>query len=452
MGEFSILWALVIVGITYVIYKAILPCINGKKNKIIWIVAIISTCVYSGIGIAYSTVSKGYIWQYVVYVFVLGVSLACFTRCDLVSERGHMFIQKRPEKLSLTSKESLFWNAKWVANVFVVIFVIYFLLRCGSLVYPENKLTSFTITYNVVNNLKNINGENVNILNSMASYIKPMAYIGFVYAFKKVRYVAALLCLDLVITLVYAGYISRNLIICVLFIVLMLFFNNDLSSTYISMGRKKKRIIIVLAVATPVVLYMMIYLMSIRTSNQSEWTILSFLSSEINYPMHYAYIDEVSGTLMTSKDMILHILDSFVPFVPTPGYISNINVLFSEQISGVSSNTSWFSVILPGILGEAKLIFGNHLFWIHAVIVAFMMSMITRITKDNPKMIILYYYYLTCVMKASRAGYAELSSTVMFNIIILVICIGILRMIDSTIMIQKTKNNKRSVRVYSSIE
>ena len=61
-----------------------------------------------------------------------------------------------------------------------------------------------------------------------------------------------------------------------------------------------------------------------------------------------------------------------------------------------------------------------------------MASIITRIVGDNKKMIILFYYYLTCVMKAARGGYAELSSTVMFNVIVMTVFIAAMKMIYSS--------------------
>ena len=164
-----------------------------------------------------------------------------------------------------------------------------------------------------------------------------------------------------------------------------------------------------------------------------------FFSSEIDYPKHYDAISHLVGTIMTPKDMVLHILDSFVPIFSTPGYTANLNVLFSEKITGVRMDLSWFSVLLPSIMGEAKLIFGNALFSIHAIIIAFMASMITRIVGDNPKMIILFYYYLTCLMKAARGGYAELSSTVMFNFITITIFIVIMKMIYVTFIGKKVR-------------
>lgn len=433
MGDFSVLWALLIVAITYAVYKIIKPFVRGKKNKMVWLVSIISVCVYSGIGIAYSSIKKGYLWEFTIYIVVLGIFFAFFSSVSFCRGGGSIYAYIRPEYEETMERDAYFWDADLVKKVFIAMFILYFILRFGSLVYPVNKLSGISITYSAVNNLKNISGENANILNSLASYIKPMAYIGMFYAFKRVRYVAVFLGLDLLVTLLYTGYLSRSYIICALFIVLMLFFNNDLSDTYISLSEKKRRIFLTLGILGPVVLYMMIYLMTIRTQNQSNWTIMSFFSSEIDYPKHYEAIRSMEGEIISPKDMMLHILDSFVPFVPTPEYTGNLNVLFSEHISGVSMILSWFSVLLPSILGEAMLVFGRYFFWCHAIIIAFMLSMITRITKDNPKMSILFYYYLTCVMKAARGGYAELSSTVMFNIIMMCLFILILRAVNSTI-------------------
>ncbi|GEM_PF-5008334 len=430
MGTFSTLWALVIVAITVFVYQIIKPLVRGKKNKLVWLVSIISVCVYSGIGIAYSSIDKGYIIDFFVYILVLGISFALFSAVHFFTVDRHPYACLRPDVIE--TKDEEFWDSDFAQKVFTSIFVLYFLFRFASLVYPVNKLSSLSITYNAVNNLKNISGENTTIFISLASYIKPLAYIGMFYALKKARYVAAFLGLDLLITLLYSGYLSRSYIICVLFIALMLYFNNDLSNTFISLSQKKQRIMMSLGILGPAVIYMMIYLMTIRTTGNTDWTVMSFFSSEIDYPKHYDTISHLVGTFMTPKDMLLHILDSFVPVIPTPEYTANLNVLFSEKITGVSMDLSWFSVLLPSIMGEAKLIFGNILFPIHAIIIAFMASIITRIVGDNKKMIILFYYYLTCVMKAARGGYAELSSTVMFNVIVMTVFIAAMKMIYSS--------------------
>lgn len=437
MGTFSLLWALVIVAITLFVYKIIKPFVRGKKNKLVWLVSIVSVCVYSGIGIAYSNIGKGYILDFFVYTLVLGISFALFSSVHFFVGEGHLYARLRSETIETEDVE--FWNSDFAQKVFTGIFILFFIFRFASLVYPINKLSSLSIVYDSINNLKNISGENTTIFVSLAAYIKPLAYIGMFYALKKVRYVAAFLGLDLLITLLYSGYLSRNYIICAIFIALMLYFNNDLSNTFISLSQKRRRIIISLGFLGPLVIYLMIYLMTIRASGNTEWTVMSFFSSEIDYPKHYDAISHLVGTIMTPKDMVLHILDSFVPIFSTPGYTANLNVLFSEKITGVRMDLSWFSVLLPSIMGEAKLIFGNALFSIHAIIIAFMASMITRIVGDNPKMIILFYYYLTCLMKAARGGYAELSSTVMFNFITITIFIVIMKMIYVTFIGKKVR-------------
>lgn len=440
MGTFSVLWALVIVAITVFVYKIIRQFVYGKKNKLVWLVSIVSVCVYSGIGIAYSAIDKKYIVDFFIYILVLGISFAAFSAVHFFTMNGHPYACTRPEVIETKDKE--FWNSDFAQKAFTSFLILYFLFRFASLVYPVNKLSSLSITYNAINNLKNISGANSSIFISLAAYIKPLAYIGMFYALKKVRSVAALLGLDLLITLLYSGYLTRNLIICALFIVLLLYFNNDLSDSFISLSKKKKRIVITISILGPIVLYMMIYLMNIRTTGRDSWTIMSFFSSEIDYPKYYATIQVMGGQLMTPKDMFLHILDSFVLFIPTPSYTANLNVIFSERVSGVKMTMSWFSVLLPSIMGEAELIFGRAFLWIHAIIIGFMMSIIGRLIGDNQKKIILFYYYLTCVMKTARAGYAELSSTVMFNVIIMVLLVGILKLWFGIVMRKNAKNNE----------
>lgn len=432
MGYFSIFWALFIVGLTWLVYKIVQPFVRGKKNRIIWLVAIISLCVYSAIGIAYSTISKEYIFTYVIYAFVMGVTFAIFSSIQFSTNNGRIYarLRDRTEEWSKDSRDP-FWDSDFAKKAFIALFILYFILRFGSLIYPVNKLSEIGLVYDSVNNLKNISGENASILNSIAAYVKPFAYIGLFYRFNKVRYVAVFLGIDLLITLMYSGYLSRSFIICALFIALMLYFNNDISDDYISLSKKRRRIVTTLGLLGPIVIYMMIYLMTIRISSNQEWTVMSFFSSEIDYPKHYDYIFSAAGTFMEGKDMIYHILDSFIPIVPTPSYTANLNVLFSERVTGIDMDLSWFSVLLPSQLGEAVLIFGKNLFWIHAILIGIMMSGITLIIGDNKKMVILYYYFLTCIMKTARGGYVELSSTVVFNIVIIWIVLYILRILQS---------------------
>lgn len=438
MGEFSLLWAVFIVLITALVYQCIKPLIISPKNKLIWLIAIVSVCVYSGVGIAYSTISKAYLIEYFIYIVVLGGSFAAFALMRISLEEGRIYLLFNFGEELTDSDDTQFWESDFTAWVFKAMLAIYFFFRIACLVYPVNKLFSLSLTYDAANNLKNISGENTTIFTSAANYIRPFAYIGMAYAFKKVRYVGAALFADLLIILMYSGYVSRNYIICVLFIVLMLFYNNDLNDLFMTLSQKRQRIALAIGILSPIVLYMMIYLMTIRTVSSREWTILSFFSSEIDYPKHYSSIDQMAGTLMTGKDMLLHILDSFVPVIPTPGYVANLNVIFSESISGITMDIPWFSVILPGILGEAKLIFGSGYFWVHAIIIAFMMSKIVAIVGNNKRTSILFYHYLTCVMKAARAGYAELSSTVMFNYIVFFVFIYTLKLLYANLQKYRT--------------
>ena len=117
MGEFSVLWALGLIAITIAVYKVIVPFISGKRNKMLWLVAIIAVCIYSGIGISYSVISKSYIVEYFIYIVVMGISLAIFTKYRIVRSNGHLCIWKREEIIRMTNSEKIFWDSTLVSEI-----------------------------------------------------------------------------------------------------------------------------------------------------------------------------------------------------------------------------------------------------------------------------------------------------------------------------------------------
>jgi hypothetical protein len=427
MGHFSIFWFVIIFAISCLIFGMVYAFLKEKKQKIVWAFACLSIFVYSGIGISYLNVDKSNIFYYVVFLTVLGLSFSLFS-----NQKIKITIRKQQFGYSDIIKDERFWNSKITKSIFSFVVILYILFRFLSMLYPVNHLSNISFEYDAINNLKNLTGENTSIFKSIAEYIKPLYYIGLVYLVKKVRYIACFLSFDVAVTLFSNSYFSRHEIIVIAIICLLLYFNGDLNSNYLTKSKKRKRIVSASLVLIPVLLYVMIALMETRSVSGESYNLIKLIESEINYPRHYFTIHQISP-LVSGEDYFLHLLDSFIPLIPTPSYSMSLNISFSTYILGYGVEYSWFYILLPGIVGESILIFGELFFWVHAVILAFILSLIFRITQKNRYLIILFYYYVACVMKSARAGYEELSLTVLRNYIFTLILLVIIRFISNSL-------------------
>ena len=423
MHKLSLFWAMFITIITIIPAIMMYNLLKTTRKKALLLVMVISIYIYSGIGIAYAGVDKNNIIYYFIFLSVFCISYTFLVEFDKKIRIGSVVIGK-----SRCIDDVEFWKSKFAYKTFVALMYLYIVIRLISLLYPVNHLANFSFTYNSINNISNLTGANTTFLDTIANMLMPFFYIGLMLICKKVRQVFVFLTFDVVITWLKTGYLTRHILVTVVIICLLLYFNGDLNNKYISLTKRWRRIITAVLIIVPIMMWVMLTLMEKRLTNGTDFTISEFFYTELSYPTQYAKIHNMSP-LVQIRDFFLQLLDSFVPVIPTPKYHMDLNVDFSISYGGYGIDVAWFSVLLPSILGEAFLIFGNYFYWIHAIIIALLIALIYKLVRENHCLTILWYYYLVCALKTGRAGYEQLSQSILLNFIIVYMMIHLLRYI-----------------------
>ena len=422
MADFSFLWFLLITIITWGVYGASGLFLKGRRKKLPLLALLCTVYVYSGVGIAYESVDKINALYYGIYITVL---LAAY--CVFMKVRFKPVIAKNVRIV----EDPQIWSTKLTKQVFVGLMLFYLVLRLVSLVYPVNHLANFKFVYDSSNNIDNLTGKNTSFITTLARIIQPFFFVGMYYAVKRVRYVAAFLSVDALITLITVGYLSRYEIISICVICFFLYINGEIGNKPVTNRKKVIRIVLISTILIPVLAIVMVRLMNVRTAGGPTYTVWTMLESEIGYPKQYEQIHAMAPIVRT-KDFFLHLLDSFIPIVPTPGYNMDLNVTFSEHMLGVKLLSDGFYIKLPGLLGEAFLIFGENWYWLHAIVIAFLTSLIYKMVGENNNLVILWYYYVFSILKVGRAGYIELSQGAWLNYLVFIAVLLILRILISS--------------------
>ena len=432
MIDISLFWVAVVVAITGVVYAICRGFVKGRRKRMPLLALLATTLLYSGIGIAYKNVDKVNVLYFTVFVSVMGLAY-----CFFVNLRIKVFASEGVPRLI---DDTDLWSRKFTKQCYIALMILYIVLRCSMLVYPVNHLANFKLVYDSTNNIKIITSTGDSAVGAITTIMTPFFYVGIAYACKRVRYVAILMGLDALITLIINDYLSRHELVMIAFVCVLLYINGDLADRPVTLSKKTVRILLIGVTLMPILLSVLLELMSARVEGSRAFTMWEMVESEIGYPKHYARIHKM-GTIAEVKDFFLHLLDSFVPILPTPAHNIDVNIAFSEIILGVKLTGSGFYIKLPSILGEAFLIFGESLYWLHAVVIAFMASMIYKMVGENKRLSVLWAYYTICILRVGRAGYIELSMTVLLNYLVFFAMILIIRLITNSWRMDYVKQN-----------
>ena len=208
MNSISVPWSIFILILTILIYVICKKFLNTSRQKALLICFCITIFLYSGIGIAYPQVDKFFIVYYFILILVVAITYTFIVHKNVKI----IFSHARISKIRCIDDFS-FWNNKNTKKTFEFFFALYIMLRIISVVYPINRLSNFSLVFNSANNINNLIGANVTWIDTICAWIQPLYFIGLFYVCKKVRYIALALGIDLFITLINTGYLSRYKIV-----------------------------------------------------------------------------------------------------------------------------------------------------------------------------------------------------------------------------------------------
>lgn len=133
-------------------------------------------------------------------------------------------------------------------------------------------------------------------------------------------------------------------------------------------------------------------------------SLLRFLRSEAYYPKYYSQIEKFSGVIKP----INYIL--WIVFLPFPSVIwaskpsLAINTIFSELLLGISRGMRGYNVLLPSLLGESFMVWGMHFYWIHAIIIGFLIAVIIAFYENSKLLYINNLFFIIQILVIGRGG------------------------------------------------
>ena len=189
---------------------------------------------------------------------------------------------------------------------------------------------------------------------------------------------------------------------------------------------KRKLLLIIIASVTPLLLFAFYAYSVIRLGRTLDAISITdaiqvLFGQEIGYPMLYDdYIKKSGGYI---SDYLTWLI-----LLPFPGFMKFgmgdffLNREFSMCLLGVDASDSTFFILLPGLVGEAIFVFGPVLFFLHAIILGYVIKFVTKTFTSNRCFD--YVYYL-CIVQFSfmlaRAGSISVYPSMFKSFLILVI-------------------------------
>lgn len=368
---------------------------SSQNSKFLVGIFTLSFYVYCGSGLSFNDILfDEYILKYCTYLILFMLTLRIISG----NTRGLRYIDTDYCKA---------WNLVSLgAYVFIVISFI-------DLVYPEFKLhhifipprmSTENIFFYAARNQEDIILKLVMTLQNLLLPIYLIYLNVLIIRGKKIKAVIIFLAL-VYVDYISREYISRNEILMdTLLIISMLFVikRNGLVIT-------KKLIaggLLVILVMIPIFLGMQSYRLGgnfiVQSLTDAFITLWRF---EGDYSKYYPFL---TSQLISVKDYLLWLV-----FLPIPSILWRgkpaiyINDVFTEQILGLTRGDQHFYVILPSLLGESFMVFGQDFYWFQALFCGAITAYLFKSLYRNRYLLLNYIYFLFQLLFIARGGTAS---------------------------------------------
>lgn len=331
--------------------------IKDNLRKLFYILLASFIYIYCGLGIGYDRLTHyDYEITYFIYISVLGLSLR--------------FFYKRNVHININNSVNIFSE-----KFSIVIIIVYFAMLLIPMVQAGiiNRLVN-PPTVNLIDNFES-RDFNVNVLSgifeSLRNFIRPLFLLALYRYVKK-----PLIALTLYLFTYYIGYCTNEYMgraeMATIFLNVFLYI-------FLYFPSKRKLLVGISLALIPVVIIFFAAFVDIRLGHSTDITDISgalnyLLESETNY---WHWYNKLTGET-------LYIINYIVWFItlPLPGFLKpfdlnfNFTVLFTMDVLGFNSPNDVNSIALPGLVNESVFIFGKFFFFIHAIIFAWVFSMV----------------------------------------------------------------------------
>lgn len=358
--------------------------------------------IYSGYGIAYPEVDNGFVYYYMLYITCLVIPFLCFTKTW----------NRLALKLTYTKLDVFLYNhygtLKWLT-------FCYFFLLFVPLVYPEFKL--FNVFTNGFGGLVVFYDKRVAYNNSVLISITDALKI-FVFPFflifvtvKQMRSPQSglplfLFVLSILFEYMRYEYLGRYKMMIYLLLILSLKF----VIKGVDFQIKKKHIVVLLAILFSLIPFLYMYTF-IRIGADADWNISFggitrlFMASETYYPIFYNHI--LTSSFLAELTPLQYVL--WLIFLPIPSFLFPMKPTlesdtFTYSLTGLSYGEAGYSSQLPSMMGEGLMFFGNDFFWIHALLLSFIIVFIVKYLLKNKILLFCVFYFCVSIVTIGRVG------------------------------------------------
>ena len=390
--EFSILRFLIVAIFTFTLFYIVVRRNENTLKKIFLVFFSISYFAYAGAGISVMNESSYYPIYYVIYSFFLVLFLHLFRKKTITT------IVRNEDIVSLIDRYSSY------------ILILYPLLILSLLIFPENKLSVLlnppTVDINSVMDVVTLES-GIDTFTSVILVIKyiiqPFYFLSLVKLKNKPIQLLILITAPLYFTYCKDEYLSRTDIMLnfIYYICILYYFNKEY----------RRKILFFSAIMLVLSVFFLAAYTSIRIGERGGSlsffdSIESLFAIEGTFPLWFdnIYNNYDKSTYITEYSL-------WVLTQPIPGFLKswlvdfNLNISIAKLLLDVDSSGTVSFVPLTGLVCESVFVFGKYLFFIHAIILAYILNIFANFltSRDSFKTLLIYAIVFTC-LGVSRAG------------------------------------------------
>ena len=397
---FNILELLLIIILTVV--PTVLLCRKEKRStQLIFIIISASTFLYSGAGIAYEKVDSKYIFQYVLFLVSLLVT---------VKVVFHIRVRQRFNIGTEVGTIDFDCNSKIVT----ILTFLFFVSISMHLFYPTFQPWKFfqptgpISTYIYAQRANSRSYLLLNICETLSTACLPFFCMYLKRMVEKRKKIRAVL---LVILWAYLDYLQYNyigrykLIVYAAFAFFLIAFVQPEGIVV-----QRKYIVIFFSAMIALIPFLVAYT-SIRKGIMSGYTSISdsistLIEEECGYPLYYSVCEELQGTGGRINFLLWLVLlpvpSAFFLFTSKPTLA--VAHQFTYAVTGRVFGTGNYSSSLPSVLGEGIIIWGMNWVWLHGIVLGVFIAINLRFLRSHKSLDVLYLYMITSLAVIGRGG------------------------------------------------
>lgn len=393
--------AISITAYTLLVYIICLSFLKTTLKKIFFFSGIWGTWLVCGIGASYPGTPIEYIYYYCIFLIVLAISFVLSLK----------HLSRLSIKVAMLSHYNAFSIISNKHNIRLIL-LLYLSLSIFPLIYPEFRLIRLFDPPRL--DISFFTGVPIDrtFFEKLITYCQLLLFPIYLVSLHFFRKNILLLCLIISFPIYTkycaTGYVGRGGILIWILIIG--------TSYYVQYRRKRRTIVAVGLLSLPAVLFLFFAMGHIRSGNDHLVTKSNFIEGlqsvlfvQTNFPYYSKYII-FSETRANPVEYFKWLITTPIPKVVT-GSIdgSRINFEIAYLIRGLSPGDPGFTVDLTGVVSESIYIFGNHLFWIHALFIAILFAFLCSLMEGLPRPLLFAAIYIAIYWGyvLNRAGIAS---------------------------------------------